>query len=230
VLVVSVFMIFWRSRQNHACESAKSFGGSLMSVGSLDLGSASLQKARVWPLLGCWVPNATPSLLMPCRTLTWLWGFMMASRGNGTGCLPKRRMHESSVHLPMGENIPLNTCWDSHVPILGFPFFPRKWQGSFGQWSVSGRHRECDVVGHMVVVGVVCGSRVGSCRCLGDGCAMGGVVGDGQGCASAQGDHSGCRGHSWVCGVRLLGVHVHCGLGVKVGHSGAVRMGRVGGG
>jgi len=128
VLVVSVFMIFWRSGQNHACELAKSFCVSLMSMGSLELGSASLQKAKVWPLLGCWVPNATLSLLMPCRTITWLWGFMMASRGNGAGCSPKRRMHESGVQLPAGENIPSNTCWDSRAPIMGFPFFPRKWQ------------------------------------------------------------------------------------------------------
>jgi len=128
VYVVSVFMIFWRSRQNHAWESAKSSGVSLMSVGSLELGSASLQKARVWPLLGCWVPNATPSLLMPCRTITWLWGFMTASSGKGASCLPKRRMWESGVHSPVGENIPLNTCWDSCAPIMGLPFFPRKWQ------------------------------------------------------------------------------------------------------
>jgi len=100
----------------------------------------------------------------------------------------------------------------------------------FGQWSIGGGHWEYDVVGCVIVVGVVCGCRVGSCRHLGDGRAMGGVVSDGQVGAGAWGDHIGYCSHSWVCGVGLIGVCVHHGLVVWVGHSGVVRRGRVVGG
>jgi len=151
VLVVSVFMILQRSGQNHAWESAKSAGVSLMSMGSPELGSASLQKAKVWPLLGCWVPKATPSHLMPWRMITWLSGFMTASRGNGAGCLPKRRISESGMHSPVGENIPSNSYWDSHAPAIRLPIVPEEMAG-LGQGSFICRHGKGDVVSCVVMV------------------------------------------------------------------------------
>jgi len=82
-----------------------------------------------------------------------------------------------------------------------------------GKGSLSGPHMEGDVVSHMVVVGMVGGSHVGSCCCLSDGHTLVGVVNGVWGCASTQGGHGwlhccdqGCIGScSMVVGVWVVG-------------------------
>jgi len=124
VWVVSVFIIFTRSGQNQACVAAKSLVVSLRSGGKSDSFAASLQNASVCPVLGCCMPKATPSRLMPCRTITLLSGLITARSGNGAGCSPKRRIRDSGVHADSGVNMPSNTCCERRAPSMGLPLAP----------------------------------------------------------------------------------------------------------